>query len=175
LLDFFIGTMVRDHEGHGCRYSDLTGTTLMLHGKQNKTRTVEISQRLADEINQRRKHSKSEYLFANRKGNPDTHLLRDLQRLAQRAGAKFHTELHKLRKTGASRRYLAGVPLPTLMQELGHESLATTQKYLSDVRREEEIKKAVADADFAPKPRLVTARTIGRIRSSPADKQGCSE
>jgi hypothetical protein len=42
------------------------------------------------------------------------------------------------------------------MQELGHESLATTQKYRTDVRKEEETKKAVADADFVPKPRLVT-------------------
>jgi hypothetical protein len=48
------------------------------------------------------------------------------------------------------------VGLPTLMLELGHESLATTQDYLADVRRKDEAKKAVADADFVPKPRLVT-------------------
>jgi integrase len=77
-------------------------------------------------------------------------------RLAKRAGAKFHTELHKLRKTGASRRYLKGVPLSTFMQELGHESLATTQDYLANVRRQDETKNAVADADFVQKPRLVT-------------------
>ena len=71
-------------------------------------------------------------------------------------GRKFHCELHKLRETGASRRHLKGVPLPTLMQELGHESLETTQIYLSDVRKEEEVKKAVADADFVPKPRVVS-------------------
>ena len=58
--------------------------------------------------------------------------------------------------TGASRRYLDGVGLPTLMLELGHESRATTQDYLADVRREDEAKKAVADADFVPKPRLVS-------------------
>jgi len=103
-----------------------------------------------------RKRSDSEYLFLNRKRKPNQHLLPDLQDLAKKAGAKFHTELHKLRKTGASRRYLNGVPLPTLMLELGHESLATTQDYLADVRREDEAKKAVADADFVPKPRLVS-------------------
>jgi integrase len=131
---------------------------LTIRGKQHKTRTVEISPRLAGEINERRKRSDSEYLFVNRKGKPNQHLLRDLQGLAKKAGAKFHTELHKLRKTGASRRYLKGVGLPTLMLELGHESLATTQDYLADVRREDEAKKAVADADFVPKPRLVRAR-----------------
>ena len=161
LLDYFIGSMVRDHEAFEACYSDLTGVTLTVRGKQNKTRTVEISERLADSINARRERSKYEYLFPNRKGKPNTHLLRILQNLAKRAKAKFHCELHKLRKTGASRRHLKGVPLPTLMQELGHESLATTQKYLADVRKEEETKKAVADADFVPKPRLVSGRGGG--------------
>ncbi|MFI5096988.1 MAG: tyrosine-type recombinase/integrase [Candidatus Acidiferrales bacterium] len=158
LLDFFIGTMARDHEGYRCRYRDLTATTLILYGKHHKTRTVEISQRLADTINDRRKRKKADYddlLFANRNGKPDQHLLRRLQRIPKRAGVKFHTELNKLRKTGASRRYLAGVPLPTLMLELGHESLATTQKYLADVRKPGEAKKAVADADFVPTPKTV--------------------
>jgi integrase len=66
----------------------------------------------------------------------------------------FHTELHKLRKTGASRRYRSGVLLMTVIQELGHESLETTQIYLADVQMDQ-TKKAVADADFVPKPRLV--------------------
>jgi len=156
LLDFFIGSMARDHEGFNCTYADLTGTTLTLYGKQHKTRTVEITQRLAAAIAERRKRSKSELLFPTQGSKPDTHLLRRLQNLAKRAEAKFHTELHKLRKTGASRRFLSDVPLMTLMQELGHDDLSTTQKYLPDVRKEEEIRKAVADADFVPKPRLVS-------------------
>jgi len=59
LLDFFIGSMARDCEACGCRYSDVTGTTLTLYGKQHKTRTDEISPRLADAINARRKRSNS--------------------------------------------------------------------------------------------------------------------
>ena len=164
LLDFFIGSMARDHEACGCRYRDLTGTTLTLYGKRDKTRTVEISQRLADAINARRKRlgaGPNDLLFPNRNGNPDQHLLRDLQSLAKRAGAQFAVELHKLRKTGASRRYLANEPLTTLMLELGHESLATTQRYLADVRKPGEAKKAVADADFVPKPLVVKTGTDG--------------
>jgi len=84
-----------------------------------------------------------------------------LQSLAKKAEAKFHTELHKLRKTGASRRYLAGVPLPTLILELGHESLAVTQDYLADVRKPGEAKKAAADADFVPKPKIARTGTDG--------------
>ncbi len=153
LLDFFIGTMVRDHEAQMAKYSDLTGTTLTVHGKQHKTRTVEISQRLALAVRERgeaaTKNGGSELLFPNGNGRPNTHLLDDLQGLAGRAGAKFHTELHKLRKTGASRRYRAGELLTTLMQELGHEDLSTTQQYLSDVKPEA-TKQAVAAADFIP-------------------------
>ncbi len=161
LLDFFIGSMARDHEAYG-KYGDpdLTGTTLTLYGKHHKTRTVEISQRLADAIRERRKHSNSKSLFVNGKGKPDKHLLRKLQHIAK-AGPAFHTELHKLRKTGASRRYLANVPLPTLMLELGHESLAVTQNYLADARKPGEAKKAVADADFIPKPNIVKTGTHG--------------
>ena len=160
LLDFFLGSMARDAEAHRCRYRDLTGTTLTLYGKQNKTRTVEISPRLAAAISERRKHSKHEFLFVNREGNPNTHLLRDIQDLAERAGATFHTELHKLRKTGASRRYRAGCLLDTLMYALGHNSLSTTQMYLSDVHQEN-TKKAVADADFIPKLKIVRTGTDG--------------
>jgi hypothetical protein len=38
------------------------------------------------------------------------------------------------------------------MEELGHESLAVTQDYLVDVKKAD-TKKAVADADFIPKPK----------------------
>jgi integrase len=84
-----------------------------------------------------------------------------LQHIAKKAGPAFHTELHKLRKTGASRRYLANVPLPTLVLELGHESLAVTQDYLADVRKPGEAKKAVSDADFIPNPKVVKTSTDG--------------
>jgi hypothetical protein len=50
---------------------------------------------------------------------------------------------------------LAGVSLKALLQEPGHESLATTQKYLANVRRPDEAKKAVAESDFVPKPKVV--------------------
>jgi hypothetical protein len=36
LLDFFLGTMARDAEAANCRYTDLTGMTLTLFGKQRK-------------------------------------------------------------------------------------------------------------------------------------------
>ena len=56
---------------------------------------------------------------------------------------------------------LASVPLPTLMLELRDESLAVTQGYLADVRTPGEAKKAVTDADFIPKPKVVKTGTDG--------------
>ena len=60
-----------------------------------------------------------------------------------------------------NRRYLAGVPLKTLMLELGHQSLAVTHDYRADVRKPGEANKAVADADFVPKPKVVKTGTDG--------------
>jgi hypothetical protein len=47
------------------------------------------------------------------------------------------------------------------MRELGHESMAVTQDYLDDVRKPGEAKKAVADADFVPRPKIVKTGTDG--------------
>jgi len=47
------------------------------------------------------------------------------------------------------------------MLELGHESLAVTQDYLADVRKPGEAKKAVSDAEFIPKPKIVKTGTDG--------------
>jgi hypothetical protein len=47
------------------------------------------------------------------------------------------------------------------MLQLGHESLATTQHYLADVRKPGEAKEAVADADFIPTPQVVRTGTNG--------------
>jgi hypothetical protein len=44
---------------------------------------------------------------------------------------------------------------------LGHASLAVTQDYLADVRKPGEAKKAVSDADFIPKPKIVKTGTDG--------------
>ena len=83
------------------------------------------------ERHKRVNRSPDDLLFPNRKEKPNKHLVRTRQNLAKRAGAKFHTELHKLRKTGASRRYAANpAGLITLMHELRHESLKTTQDYI---------------------------------------------
>ena len=121
-------------------------------GKRYKTRTVEISPGLAGAINERRKHTESEYLFANRNGKPNQHLLRDLQSSRHESQSEIPLRIAEAAQDWGSRRYHAGVPLPTLTPELGHEPLAATEDYPVHLKKAE-TKKVVADADFIPKPK----------------------
>jgi len=96
-------------------------------------------------------------IFPNEAGRPDSHLLRKLQRLAK--GAGFHTELHRLRKTWATRLALTGMPLHVLQKRLGHKSLVTTQRYLADVDLSKgKIDKYIEMATFVPKTERQTMR-----------------
>ena len=65
--------------------------------------------------------------------------------------------MHKLRKTWASRSYLAGVPIRKLQIMLGHKSLVTTERYLADIELSKgDLRKSIAAARFqyVPKPKL---------------------
>lgn len=134
LLDFALGTGFRDGEISHAEYEDLREDNVIevkrkpqwnWHPKKHHRREVKISQALAEEIRMR---GTSGMVFPNKAGRPDGHLLRKLQRLTK--GAGFHTELHRLRKTWATRLALAGMPLHVLQRRLGHKSLVTTQRYL---------------------------------------------
>jgi integrase len=158
LMDFYLGSMARESEGSHCKFTDLTGTSLTVIGKQKKRRIIEIPESLANTIREREKTSKSEWLFPNGCGRPNENLLAVLQNMAKRAGAKFHTEIHKLRKTGASRLAAAGVAPHAIMGQLGHTSLAVTTRYLTDVVPQE-TKQKIKDAQFTMGPRLVKTGT----------------
>jgi integrase len=159
LLDFFLGSAVRDGEAAHAEFSDLKGNVLEIKRKphlnwkpkQHHCRKITLPQSLVDFIRKREKKSESPLLFPNGDGLPNLHLLRDLQNLAKGAGAEFHTELHKLRKTAATRWAVAGIPVHVIQRLLGHKSLETTQKYLADVDLSGEMmQKAVEAASFKP-------------------------
>jgi integrase len=136
LLDFALNTGFRDGELAHAEQTDLVGNVLEVkrkphlrwHPKKHHCRKVAVPQALADAI---RARGTSGLIFPNKRGKPDQHLLRRLQALTK--GSAIHTELHKLRKTWATRLALAGMPLHVLRRLLGHKSLVTTQKYLADV------------------------------------------
>jgi integrase len=158
LLDFFLGTAVRDGEAAHAEYTDLTGNVLEVKRKphlgwspkKHVMRRITIPSSLADAIRERQKKSDSPLIFVNGGGRPNGHLLRDLQELAKRAGADFHVELHKLRKTAAS-RWARFLPVHRIQGLLGHKSLETTQRYLSDCDLESgEMQRGVDAAMFTP-------------------------
>jgi integrase len=139
--------------------------------KDSQQRIIGISDGLAERLIARReRHPGNGLVFGNSKGKPDKHLLRVIKRVALRAGlncgrcAGTHQRkrvscskypvcrrwiIHTLRKTWATFQARIGTPLPTIKDDLGHSSLATTQMYLASeerrsVRRRQQINAAAA-------------------------------
>ena len=167
LLDFGLNSGFRDGELSHAEYADLVGNTLEVKGKphlrwkpkKHHCRKVTVSQKFADAFRARGKSSKTSLVFPNEAGKPNQHLLRDLQALTPN-DKPFHTELHKLRKTWATRLALAGMAPHVLQKRLGHKNLATTQKYLADVDlTSKEHTEVVEKATYTPKPKVVKTGT----------------
>jgi len=141
VLDYFLGSAVRNGEGTHAEFSDLNGCLLEIkrkphlnwHPKKHHCRNIRIPASLAEQIREREKTANSTLIFKNGDGLPNQHVLRDLQEFAEGIGATFHTELHKLRKTAATRWALAGMPMHGIQKLLGHKNLETTMAYLADI------------------------------------------
>ena len=139
------------------KYAD--GTPGRFTPKSHERREIPLTGELVDLLKERKKHSKSEWIFPNQNGDPEGHFLRKFKRIAFQAGlncGKCHTTrsegrytkhsaekccktysegcenhyLHRLRKTRATFWHHEGIPLRTIQHYLGHKSLETTQKYL---------------------------------------------
>jgi integrase len=87
-------------------------------------------------------------------------LLRKLQRIVERNHGTFHTELHQLRKTAATRWRRGGMEIEDVARQLGHmkkngrPNVEQTMTYLADIPHEE-LTKIVAAAMYHPKPQIV--------------------
>jgi integrase len=162
LLDYFLGSAVRNGEAAHAEFTDLIGNVLEIkrkvhlewHPKKHHCRNIAIPATLAAAIRERQQWSTSTLIFPNGEGKPNQHLLRVLQDLAKRANAPFHCELHKLRKTCAT-RWAKHIPVHVIQRMLGHKSLTTTQIYLADADLTgSEMENAVAAAAYVPKSRM---------------------
>lgn len=88
-------------------------------------------------------HAKKRLVFGTKKDHPNSHLLRQLKRLVNRAGlncgncegCKNENEcrnwtLHKLRRTYATTLLRNGIDLRTVQHFMGHADLSSTMRYL---------------------------------------------
>ena len=89
-------------------------------------------------------------LFPTRKGKPNKHLNRTLERIAKRAGVKLPKKpMHAFRALYATRLVRSGVDIYTVQRHLGHSDIETTLGYLRAVKRNDpNLRKQVNAASF---------------------------
>jgi integrase len=89
-------------------------------------------------------------LFPTRKGKPNKHLNRTLERIAKRAGVKLPQKpMHAFRALYATRLVRSGVDIYTVQRHLGHSDIETTQGYLRAVKRNDpNLRKQINAASF---------------------------
>jgi integrase len=170
---FFLDSACREQEGSVAEWQDIDWTerTYYIHPKKwmsqsgkpkefkvktHETRYVPLTRELVDLLKARKADKKnpahSRWIFPNKNGDPDGHLLRKFKKLVFKAGLNCghcHKEewgkdetcstklegcethyLHRLRKTCATFWHHQGIPIRNIQKYLGHKSLDTTQKYL---------------------------------------------
>jgi integrase/recombinase XerC len=112
-----------------------SGWVTVRMGKGNKTRRVPLSSGVCRALRAYlavRPVSGASVLFLSRSGNPLSarDVRRVVARLARRAGIEGRVTPHVLRHTFATRVLEMGADLATVAAILGHESIATTSRYL---------------------------------------------
>lgn len=121
---------------------DLTqGTIRVLHGKGDRARTVGIDATACGVVGRwldRRSASgipSRAPLFCTLAGEPlsDRYVRAMVKRMAKRAGIQKRVHPHALRHTHASELAAEGVPMNLLQAQLGHSSLATTDRYVRHI------------------------------------------
>jgi len=114
------------------------GTIRVLHGKGDKSRTVGIDvgalavvQRWIDKRKELGVTGRKPLFCTLQGGTIDARYVRALiPRLAKKAGIEKRVHPHGLRHTLAFELANEGTPLHVIQQQLGHSSLATTDRYI---------------------------------------------
>jgi integrase len=136
------------------------GTMTVLNGKGGKRRTVGLDPgataivvRWIEKRQQMALGTKSP-LFCTLAGKPlhQSYVRTLLKRLSDKVGVGKRVHPHGLRHTLAYELMMEGVPMPIIQRQLGHSSLATTDRYLQSI--------APAEVIEAMRRRSWTADTI---------------
>jgi integrase len=158
LIQFFLYTGFRDEEAAYCKFKDIDfkRETINVHDKPEYAWTVkDREQRPIDiplppdfvkRMKARRDRNKGcDLIFPNGKGGPDTHIIRRVRRLADRAGIEGRVTLHKFRRTFGT-LYAKKFGVRTAQKLLGHADIETTMAYLAAEEMDSvEAKKAVSE------------------------------
>lgn len=113
---------------------DLQGGLILVHGKGRKERYVAFSSQTAKSlhtyITRFRQEIPGDLLFATRDGRRILYhqAYRVFKRAAKKVGVRLHP--HLARHSGASAFVIAGGSLAIVQRQLGHSSLAVTQRYI---------------------------------------------
>lgn len=129
------------------------GTLNVRHGKGNKHRTVGMDpvafaavERWLELRRSRAIAGSRQPVFCTLAGGrlDDSYVRRVLHRLAAKAEITKRVHPHGLRHTHAAELIAEGTPLDVIRDQLGHESLATTDRYLRHVAPQERIERMQA-------------------------------
>jgi site-specific recombinase XerD len=122
------------------------GTVRVMDGKGHKPRTVGLEpgamaavQRWMDK--RRQAGIRGRTLLCTLPGAPmsQQYVRAMLRRVAEHAGVERRVVPHQMRHTHAAELVSEGVPMPVIRDQLGHSSLAVTDRYLRDIAPAEVI------------------------------------
>jgi site-specific recombinase XerD len=126
---------------------EAAGTVTVLHGKGDQRRTVGMDPAafalLERWLDKRRALGLSARrpIFCTLRGEAidSSYVRRLLPRLAARAGIEKRVHAHGLRHAHAAELAAEGLPVNVVQQQLGHGSLATTDRYLRHIAPRERV------------------------------------
>ena len=195
LFKFLLHSMAREMEVAHCEVRDLKFDKNILHtcpkpdrgfhlkgkrsGQVTKGRKVPIPSIFMARMQAFRKGKKPrDLIFPNNKGGVEQHCLRRCEKMARRAGLNWEdSNLHRWRKTGATRHHVKGVSVRKIQAWLGHESLEVTLDCLGvddaadEISREQVNNGALAacvlSAQRNTTPRLSQARIDQAFQNQP--------
>jgi integrase len=138
LIMVYLRCQLRCNEALDLRVCDVSherGSITVLKGKGGKRRVVGCDAVTLDAIREwiRIRPVSSDFVFCTHKGGrmTDSYVRKMFKRHAKKAGVTQRVHIHGLRHTGACKLADARLDLRIIQRQLGHSSLAVTDRYLN--------------------------------------------
>ena len=124
-----INSGLRRSEILNLRWDEIKDSHLIVReSKNNEIRMVPFNVILTDTFNTLRQHKVSEYVFCNSIGEPYKSIKTSFRTALMGSGIA-NARFHDLRHTFGSRHIMAGTPIVTLKELMGHKSIEMTLRY----------------------------------------------